>query len=207
MRSPILLFLITIMMTVFISEKASAQSRYAYKNCEYTIDFPESPSVKTLFTRELEEKERPSAQVSRMFTWKVPINPFFVSIGEHAVYKRVDPNSGEYLNIQTTCFGVDREYLRNLTPEKIKKLINRITNVTKLKKVSYDVTNELGDRQWVTMQGYFLIRGTNKIISRTTHVLTGARTLMVIEAEYSADNPTIARQYSLVAESIHVNIE
>lgn len=164
--------------------------RYSWADCDYNVELPEAPQVKSLWG---DEKLPDFEKISNMGV-----------IGERAKYYRIDWQTNDFINIDIICLLVPQTFLKELQPGKIFEYLEREIDAPNLSNMKKDTTRGAETLSWTSVAGYHF-DSKNRAIYNIAHYLAGLRTVFVMKISYIADNPTFTAQFNMVNESIALN--
>lgn len=164
--------------------------RYSWADCEYNVELPEAPQVKSIWG---EDKLPDFEKISTMGV-----------IGERARYHRIDWQTEDFLKIDILCLQVPQPFLKSLLPGKIFQYLDREIDAPNLSNAKRDTTHGAETLSWSSIAGYHF-DSKNRAIYNIAHYLTGLKTVFIINISYIADNPIFTAQFNMVNDSISLN--
>jgi hypothetical protein len=167
---------------------AEAAYRYAHSASEYTVDLPEAPTATTIWA---EDGNIPYLDVA----------PKYGAAGETALFKRTDVRSGDFIEIKITFLKADRDFLLNLTEEKMKAALESDYKDIRLDNKKFSFTTGTDTLKWATLEGFAVDRN-NSLLYHTTHYLTGQDSVFVLKATYNIEKKEYTDVYKSIVDSI-----
>ena len=162
--------------------------RYASPDGEYSLLLPEAPTVETL---------RSGAEKSPY----LDSQPDIGSIGERAIYKRVDPTTRETISITVTTVKATEEQLAALTEDGITKILEDEFKGETLEKKKISFSKGSQTLVWGTITGFG--KGRKDVpVFNTAHYLAGLNSITVVRISLYMDNKGYREIYERVAPSI-----
>ena len=163
---------------------------YANNDAEYTVDLLEPPKCVTIWG---DDKDNPVPYLD--------VPPRYGSVGEKCTVRRVDPNTGDIFEVNTTFLKADREFLISMTREKMEQALQDDYKDIQLdqKKIKFSAGTDT--LKWGTLTG-FSVDENNNFFYNATHYLTGAETIMIVQTKFNIENKSFHEIYKAMAASI-----
>lgn len=175
-----------------IAPTAQAQQsdfvRYAAPDGEYSILLPEAPTVETL---------RSDGQ-SIKYLDKTPATG---TLGEIALYQRVDSDTGELISVRITTVKADKAFLESLTNEKITAVLEGEFQGVSLDKKKVNFSKGSQTLNWGTLTGYNIDKD-NRLFFNVAHYLAGLNSITVIKLSFNFENRKFKADYEKISPSI-----
>ncbi len=162
--------------------------RYAAPDGEYSILLPEAPTVETL--RSDGHKVKYLDQT-----------PATGTLGEIAMYQRVDSDTGEMLSVRVTTLKADKTFLEGLTNEKITAVLEGEFQGISLDKKKINFSKGSQTLNWGTLTGYNVDKD-NRLFFNVAHYLAGLNSITVIKISFNFENRKFRTDYEKIAPSI-----
>lgn len=164
--------------------------RYAWNNCEYSLELPEAPQSKSLWVDDdLSDFEKASS---------------LGIVGERATYNRMEWQTNDFLNVEITCINVTPEFLKSLKAQKMFDYLESQFRDVTIENKKKNFSPGAQTLSWATIEGYEFDQD-KRMIYNIGHYLTGLKTVMIIKIQFVADNPTFTKQYNVIDQSIALN--
>lgn len=162
---------------------------YIHNEAEYSVDLPDAPNGYTIWADQ-----------------KDPIPfledpPKYGTLGETAIVKRVDLDTGDTFETEIIFLKAERDFLLSMTKEKMLDALDNIYADVRLdnKQVSYSPGSDT--LKWATMTG-FTVDQSNNLLFNAAHYLTGLQTILVIKTKYNVENKIFQGYYNQLQQSI-----
>lgn len=162
--------------------------RYAAPDGEYSILLPEAPTVETL---------RSDGQKLRY----LDSTPSLGTLGEIALYQRVDSDTGEMLSVRMTTVKTDKAFLEGLTNEKMTAVLEKEFENISLDKKKVNFSKGSQTLNWGTLTGYNVDKN-NQLFFNAAHYLAGLNSITVIKISFSLENRKFKADYEKISPSI-----
>ena len=169
----------------------STSYRYAWSDCEYSVELPEAPKVRSIWDTDT---------VSSRFEKPILLG----QIGEAATYKRVNIATGDSISADVMCMKTTSEFLNSLTMEKMHSSLGTSFKGKTMQGLKKNYSKGAETLSWATIAGYGFDKD-KKTVFRVGHYLTGLTTIALITIEVSAENKEFMQQYDLIDKSITLN--
>lgn len=175
-----------------LATQASAQQqefvRYAAPDGEYSILLHEAPTVETLRSDGQKIKYLDSM-------------PAMGTLGESAVYQRVDADTGEIFSVRITTVKADKAFLESLTNEKITAVLESEFEGITLDKKTVNFSKGSQTLNWGILTGYHVDQN-NQLLFNAAHYLVGLNSITVIKITFSLENHAFKADYEKISPSI-----
>lgn len=186
------LLIVILVATVVLCQTATAQARefvrYAAADGEYSILLPEAPTVETL---------RSDGQKLRY----LDTTPLVGSLGELALYERVDSDTGEILSVRVITMKADKATLEQITNEKITATLEGEFQGVTLDKKKINFSKGSQTLNWGTLTGYHTDQ-QNRLFYNAAHYLVGLNSITVIKISFNLENRALKADYEKIGSSI-----
>jgi hypothetical protein len=173
-----------------VAYPAASHAEYKYANAEgeYIVSLPDAPLGETIWAQE----------------GNIPLidnPPKYGAIGEYAILKRVDPDTGDIFDVKITFVKADRDFLLSLTEAKVKDELEKVFSEVSLQNTKFNFSGGTDTLKWGTFSG-FSVSQNNDILYNIAHYMAGEESVMMIRVTYSVENPTFNGYYKDLAKSI-----
>lgn len=162
---------------------------YAFTDCEFAMALPEAPQVFTI-----RSEETPIPYLSNQ--------PKMGVIGEVAVYKRVNPDTKEFVSAEFSCVNATREDLAALDPTMITEILTGSFGTQKIEREQFKYKPGSGTHSWGIYSGFSLDKDNKQVIHNIAHFVTGNLSIGYIKLSYSTGNSSFKRQFETMDRSI-----
>ncbi len=162
--------------------------RYAAPDGEYSLLLPEAPTVETL---------RSDGQKVKYLD-KTPATG---SLGEIAMYERVDSDTGEKLSVKVISIKADKAFLESLTNEKITAVLEDEFADISLDKKKINFSKGSQTLNWGTLTGYY-VDPNNQLFFNAAHYLVGLNSITIVKITFSLENRKFKADYEKISPSI-----
>ena len=162
--------------------------RYAAPDGEYSLLLPEAPTVETL---------RSDGQKSIY----LENTPSVGTLGEIALYQRVDSDTGEKISVRVTTVKTDKAFLEGLTNEKMTAVLEKEFENISLDKKKINFSKGSQTLNWGTLTGYNVDQN-NQLFFNAAHYLAGLNSITVIKISFSLENRKFKADYEKISPSI-----
>ena len=162
--------------------------RYAAPDGEYSVLLPEAPTVETL--------RSDGKQIKYLDT-----TPSMGTLGEVALYQRVDSDTGEMISVRITTVKAEKPFLEGLTNEKITAVLEKEFENISLDKKKVNFSKGSQTLNWGTLTGYNVDQN-NQLFFNAAHYLAGLNSITVIKISFSLENRKFKAEYEKISPSI-----
>jgi hypothetical protein len=163
---------------------------YAHDESEYSVMLPEAPESRTIF------RESPE---TTQFLESPPTDS--ASIGEIATFKRVDIDTEELFNVKITFLKARKNFLQELTEEKIKNMLAKQFRDKPLTNPQFSYSAGSNTLKWASLSG-FTLDDHHRPAFNAIHYLTGLQSIVVVQVQYSIENKTFQEYYNTLVNGI-----
>lgn len=167
---------------------ASAQYTYVHNDAEYSINLPDAPTAVTIW----------GGDENIPYLTTPPKNGF---VGEKARYRRVDPDTLEFIDVTVTFLKADRDFLLTLTQQKMEDTLNAEYKDMFLDGKGLNYSGGTDTLKWATLTAYS-VDINNNVLYNAAHYLAGLETITVIKIQYSLKNKEYNKNYLNISKSI-----
>jgi hypothetical protein len=167
---------------------ARADYKYAAADAEYVIALPDAPLGETIW-----------AQDGRVPILDSP--PKYGAVGEYALYRKVDPHTGDLFEVRVTFVKADRDFLLNLKRETVEATLNRLFLDQRLQNRKFSMSRGTSTLKWGILSGYSTSIN-NDMLHNVAHYLAGEQTVQIVRIVYSTQNKKFAQDYQDLVKSI-----
>lgn len=168
---------------------AANMVRYVATYGEYSILLPEAPQVQTLWSGG---------------TGKIPYldqQPEAGVAGETATYKRVDPDTGDSLDVRITTIRAPESFLATLTEQGMTDMLDKEFAGLSLDRRQASYSGGSKTLKWATVSGYHVDQ-QNHLFFDIAHYLAGLNSVTVVRISYNLENPGFQKYYDTIGKSI-----
>lgn len=170
------------------AQEADNFVRYAAPDGEYSILLPEAPTVETL---------RSGGQKTKY----LDVTPQTGTLGEIALYERVDADTGDKLSVKVITIKADKAFLEGLTNEKITAVMEGEFDGVALDKKKINFSKGSQTLNWGTLTGYNIDQN-NQLFFNAVHYLAGLNSITIVKISFSLENRKFKADYEKIAPSI-----
>lgn len=164
--------------------------RYAAAQAEYSLLMPEAPSVTTIW-----------ANSTLPGTYAVTPPADLSAIGENALYRRVDSDTGDEMTIKVMTLQATEASLTALTQENVTSLLEKHVSGLSLEKQQTSFSGGSKTLKWGTLTGYEMGKD-QRLIFHSVHYLSGLQSVTLAHISFSLENRRFKNDYETIGRSI-----
>ncbi len=173
----------------FAPLRAAQAYNYVHNDSEYSVELPDAPKGTTIWA----DQPDPIPYLDNP--------PKYGMVGEHAVVKRADADTGDIFAVDITFLKADRDFLLSLDKEKMIGVLKDIYKDAKMDDQEGHFSAGTDTLKWATMTG-FTVDKANSLHYNAAHYLSGLDTIMVIQIDYNVENKQFQKYFDALTKSI-----
>lgn len=162
--------------------------RYLNQKCEFSYKLPAIPSAEVLWGSD----DYPVSFVK---------NPGFGETGEKTSYKASSFDGKDFFFYETTCLFADKETMEAINVRDLKAELTTIQDEKKLKNADIEAQEMSRGLSAARLSGFTVDSKTELVTSHHYELYIGRRSILYVEAEYTADKMDNSDTYKAIRDS------
>ena len=164
--------------------------RYAAAEGEYSLLMPEAPSVSSIWA---------NSPLPGALQIKPPVD--IATIGESALYKRVDSDTGDAMTIKVDALQATADSLQNLSQDQLTQALENQVSSLSLENQKVSFSGGSKTLKWATLTGYE-IGQDQRVQFHAVHYLSGLESVTLVHITFSLENRRFKSDYETLGSSI-----
>jgi len=175
------------------STSAHAEAfRYVHPKCNFSIAFPEPPTVETIWA------DKPLS-IPRI---NFPSDNGYR--GEKISYIRSDFITGDLIHFEAQCISIEENIAKGLTKKGIMLILKDVVAQYRPQETRGTYFEDGESVKWGTVKAY-VTDETKSVFFHTHHFLVGNDSMLLIRSWYTTGNPLFKMEYDSIQKSIILN--